>query len=165
MDISSQRLHSAPAEKPRRHLEQVFGRVLLRESASFDDAPDSVNALIFRKDAVASVATVARSAREQRFKVCTAAYIGWAGTPGEERVATPAFTRHQQAGRAFAAELLAPRTYLHSRAPKHGFTPDQVEIIAGELICPYETVVWQAHHAGIPLRGIELPPPQYPAII
>lgn len=155
----------ADRSNPRRNLEQVFGGILLRKSASFSEAPASVAALISRKNSVANIATVARSAREQRFKVCTAAYIGWAGMPGEDRVATSAFTRNQQASRAFAAELLAPRIYLENRAPKHGFTSDQIEDIAGELICPYETVVWQAHHAGIPLRGVELPPPQYPAIV
>jgi hypothetical protein len=155
----------ANSDSPRKHLEQVFGSILLRNSASFSEAPAGIAALVSRKDTVANIATVARSAREQRFKVCTAAYIGWAGVPGEDRVATPAFTRHQQASRAFAAELLAPRAYLQGRAPTRGFTSDQIEDIAGELICPYETVVWQAHHAEIPLRGVELPPPQYPAIV
>ena len=155
----------ADLDNPRKHLERVFGAILLRSSASFSAAPASVAALVSRKETVATIATVARSAREQQFKVCTAAYIGWAGVPGEDRVATPAFTRHQQAGRAFAAELLAPRAYLQNRAPRHGFTSDQIEDIAGELICPYETVLWQAHHAGIPLRGVDLPPPQYPEIV
>jgi hypothetical protein len=155
----------ADTESPRKHLEEVFGSILLRQSASFSEAPASIAALISRNDTLASIATVARSAREQRFKVCTAAYIGWAGISGEDRLATAAFTRHQQASRAFAAELLAPRNYLQGRAPTHGFTSDQIESIAGELICPNETVVWQAHHAGIPLRGVELPPPQYPTIV
>jgi hypothetical protein len=155
----------ADDDNPRKHLEQIFGSVLLRQSACFSEAPASVAALVSRKDTVASIATVARSAREQRFKVCTAAYIGWAGVPGEDRVATPAFTRHQQASRAFAAELLAPSVYLRRRAPQHGFTSDQIEDIAGELICPYEAVVWQAYRAGIPLRGMEPPAPQHPAIV
>jgi hypothetical protein len=152
-------------DRPKRDLEQLFGGILLAGSASFRQSPPAIKALITREDKLAKVATVARSAREQRFKACTAAYIAWAAIPGEDRAATPAFTRRQQAARAFAAELLAPRYYLQGRAPRHGFTPDQIEDIAGELICPYETVVWQAYHAGIPLRGIELPAPQNPEIV
>jgi hypothetical protein len=152
-------------DQPRRELERLLGEVLFAKSASFRQAPPSISALVAREDRVAKVATVARSAREQRFKACTAAYIAWASVPGEDRAATPAFTRRQQASRAFAAELIAPHEYLHERAPKHGFTSDQIEDIAGKLICPYETVVWQAYHAGIPLRGIELPMPQHVEIV
>ena len=155
----------AYGDNPRRHLERVFGGILLRNSASFSQAPASIAALVARNDTGANIATVARSAREQRFKVGAAAYISWAAAPGEDRVATPAFTRRQQASRAFAAELLAPRVYLQNRAPRHGFTPDQIEDVAGDLVCPYETVVWQAYHAGIPLRVVELPAPQFPAIV
>ncbi len=151
-------------DRPKRDLEQLFGGVLLAGSASFRQSPPAIKALITREDKLAKVATVARSAREQRFKACTAAYIAWAAIPGEDRAATPAFTRRQQAARAFAAELLAPR-YLQGQAPRHGFTPDQIEDIAGELICPYEAVVWQAYHAEIPLRGVELPAPQHPEIV
>lgn len=151
--------------QPRRHLEQLFGEIVLARSASFQRAPAIVSALIERHDKTARIATVARTAREQRFKACTAAYIAWASNPGEDRAVTPAFTRLQQAGRAFAAELLAPQQYLQGRAPSHGFTSDGIEQIAGDLVCPYETVVWQAFHARVPLRGIELPAPQHPMIV
>jgi hypothetical protein len=151
--------------RPRKHLEQLFGEILLANSASFRKSPPSVSALVARESSIARIATVARSAREQRFKACAAAYIAWGAIPGEDRATTPAFTRRQQASRAFAAELLAPREYLRGRAPPHGFTSDQIQDMAGELICPFETVVWQAHHAGIPLRGVGLPAPEHPAIV
>jgi len=150
---------------PRKHLEQIFGEILVAKSSTFQHAPHGIGALITRKDKTANIATVARTAREQRFKVCTAAYIAWAGLPGEDRAATPAFTGLQQAGRAFAAELLAPRDYLREVSPKHGLVSDDIEDIAGDLICPYETVLWQAYHASIPLRGIDLPAPQFPSIV
>jgi hypothetical protein len=152
-------------QNPRKHLEQLLGEVLLARRTSFRSAPPSVSALISREGGSARVATVARSAREQRFKACTAAYIAWAAKPGEDRAVTPAYTRRQQAGRAFAAELLAPQRYLQDRAPPHGFTSDNIERIAGDLVCPYETVMWQAFRAGVPLRGIELPAPQHLAIV
>jgi hypothetical protein len=151
-------------DSPRKYLEQLFGRLLLAKNASFQSAPASISALITRDNGTAKIATVARSAREQRFKACSAAYIAWEAGSGEDRASTPAFTRHQQASRAFAAELLAPREYLQSRAPKHGFTSDQIEDLAGELICPFETVARQAYHAKIPLRGVELPVLQQPSI-
>jgi hypothetical protein len=150
---------------PRKHLEDLLGEVLLAKSSSFATAPASISALIARQDDIATVATVARSAREQRFKACTAAYIAWAAKPGEDRAATAAFTRRQQASRSFAAELLAPRDYLRHRAPSHGFTSDNIHRIASDLVCPYETVLWQAFHAGVALRGIELPAPQQVAIV
>jgi hypothetical protein len=152
-------------DRPRTDLEQLFGEVLLAKNASFRRGPPSISALVVRDDRTANLATIARSAREQRFKVCAAAYIAWTSMPGQDRATTPAFTRRQQIARSFAAELLAPRYYLEGRAPKHGFTSDQIESIAGELICPYETVMWQAYHAGIPLRGIEIPAPQHPEIV
>lgn len=150
---------------PRKELERLFGEVLLSRRALFHKAPPSVNALLRRHDRTAQIGTIARTAREQRFKACAASYLAWDTPVGEERAATPAFTRRQQASRAFAAEMLAPREFLRDKAPQHGFTSDQIERIAGELICPYDTIVWQSVHANIPLRGIELPISQHPAIV
>jgi hypothetical protein len=151
--------------RPREELERVLGDILLARSAFRDDGPPSINVLVKRNDNIAYIGTVSRSAREQRFKACTGTYIAWTEVDGNERAATPAFTRRQQAARAFAAEILAPRAYLREIAPTHGFTSDQVEDIAGYLACPHVTVVWQALHAGIPLRGIPLPVQHQPAIV
>jgi len=147
-------------DDPRADLEWLFGDVLRAERATFAEAPSSISALISRNDHSARVATVARSAREQRFKTCAAAYIAWASSPGEDRLSTSAFTRQQQASRAFAAELLAPKAYIRRKAPRRGLTSDDIEMLAGQLICPFEAVFWQAYNAKIPLRGIDLPVPK-----
>jgi hypothetical protein len=76
---------------------------------------------------------------------------------GEDRASTDAMTRRQQASRAFAAEMLAPKEALLDRASKYGFDSDDIEDIASDFVCPFPTVMWQAHRAGIPLRGVELP--------
>jgi hypothetical protein len=140
---------------PRHELERVMGDVLIAKRSFRETGPPSINVLFKRENGGARVGTIARSAREQRFKACTAAYLAWMGQADTERAATPAFTRRQQAGRAFAAEMLAPQAHLRSQAPAHGFTWDQIEDIASKLVCPHETVAWQAYHAGIPLRGEE----------
>ena len=76
---------------------------------------------------------------------------------GDERAATDASTRRQQASRAFAAEMLAHRMALLERASSTGFDGEDIEQLASEFICPFEAVARQAYRAGIPLRGVELP--------
>jgi hypothetical protein len=150
--------------RPRRGLEDLLGEVLLAKSRVFEALPPSITTLMKRENGNVRVATAARSAREQRFKSCAAIYVAWSTDEGAQRATTTAFTRRQQAARSFAAEVLAPRAFLRGRASTHGFTADEIEALAGELICPNETIVWQAFNAGIPLRGVELHIPQ-PAMI
>jgi hypothetical protein len=144
--------------EPRRSLELALGDILPADRAMAQSGPWSLRALVLRTGDTARVGTVAGTAREQRFRACTAAYIAWTSQADESRAATPAITRRQQAGRAFAAELLAPREYLRGLALERpaGLTSDDIERIAGDLICPSEAVTWQAWRARIPLRGSTL---------
>jgi hypothetical protein len=125
-------------------------------SMTIGDA-EAVNALLHRSGSAAKIGTVAKSARQRRFRALAATYLAWTATDGEDRAATDATTRRQQASRAFAAEMVAPRQALVARADRHGFDDDDLIALAGEFVCPYETIKWQAHRAGIRLRGIELP--------
>lgn len=145
------------SEHPKKAVEEVLGRAAFPEGEVAGTGPNGLTAIVKRFENSARIATIAKSARQRRFRACTAIYMAWTSEAGEDRASTEAITRRQQAGRAFAAEMLAPKEELLDRAPRHGFDSDDLETIASDFVCPYPTVMWQAHRAGIPLRGVELP--------
>ena len=142
---------------PRRAVEELLGDAIFARGVAREDGPKSLTAITRRLESSALIATIARSARQRRFRACAATYLAWTSLPGEDRAATEAITRRQQASRAFAAEMLAPKDALLERANRSGFDSDDLEELASDFVCPYPTVMWQAHRAGIPLRGVELP--------
>ena len=148
---------TASIEKPRQAIDEIFGSAISREGEIGERGPDGVSALVQRFTTSAKIGTVARSARQRRFRACAATYIAWTAMDGDERAATDASTRRQQASRAFAAEMLAHRMALLERASSTGFDGEDIEQLASEFICPFEAVARQAYRAGIPLRGVELP--------
>lgn len=151
-------------ETPRRTVDELFGPAIFG-ARSTEEGPQALTGVARRLDHSARIALIAKSARQRRFRACSAGYIAWTSGPGEDRAATEAITRRQQASRAFAAEMLAPRDVLLEMAPRYGFDSDDLETIASDFICPYPTVMWQAHRAGIPLRGVELPFVDRPRIL
>ncbi len=153
------------SESPRRTLDELLGATIAAGGEIANRGPDSVTALVRRLDHSARIGTIARSARQRRFRACAGTYMAWTAGVGEDRAATEAFTRRQQASRAFAAEMLAPKDALIARAPRNGFDGDDLDEIASEFVCPYTTVMWQALRAGIALRGVELPPVQRPQVV
>jgi hypothetical protein len=144
-------------EPPRKAVEELLGAAAFPGGEVAAVGPNALTAVIRRLENSARIATVARSARQRRFRACAATYVAWTSVAGEDRASTEAITRRQQASRAFAAEMLAPKDALLDRAPRHGFDSDDLEDIASDFVCPYPTVMWQAHRAGIALRGVELP--------
>ncbi|WP_237481873.1 hypothetical protein [Lichenibacterium dinghuense] len=117
--------------------------------------PDRMTGLTHRTNGVAHIGTIAASARQRHFRACSAAYIAWCSDPGDLRAGTVALTRRQQASRAFAAEMVAPVSYLIERGGNSGFTEDDIEQEAGTLIAPHDTVMWQALRGGVPLLDVE----------
>ena len=101
------------------------------------------------------MAVPARSARQQRFRMCRTAYLAWRAGSESEFAATPADTWRQQASRAFAAELLAPAQLISQRYGKTGLNNHAVERLATEWLCPPQTIVHQAKNHGINVKGIE----------
>lgn len=148
-----------PTEDPRAAVDELLGGVIADGGELTQDGPAGVNALLHRSGSTAQIGPVAKSARQRRFRALAATYLAWTSTDGEDRAATEANTRRQQASRAFAAEMVAPRQALLARATRDGFDDDDLISLAGHFVCPYETIKWQAHRAGIRLRGIELPRP------
>jgi hypothetical protein len=145
------------SKQPKTAVLELLGNAVNRTNNLSDRGPASLTALIARQNGSAHIGAIAVSSRQQRFRACAGTYLAWIADAGEERASTIALTRHQQASRAFAAEMLAPQEVLRERARPHGFTADDIEAEASSLICPYETVLWQAVRAGIELRGDELP--------
>lgn len=145
-------------DDPRGTVSDLLGSIVADGGELDRDGPDGLSGIVQREGSVARIGTVARSARQRRFRACASAYMAWTAMDGEDRAATDALTRRQQASRAFAAEMLAPRPALLARAPRNGFDDDNLLELASDFICPYETVKWQSIRAGIPLRGIIIPP-------
>lgn len=148
-----------PTEDPRSAVDELLGSVIADGGELTRNGPSGVTALVHRSGSSARIGAVARSARQRRFRTLAATYLAWTATDGEDRAATEANTRRQQASRAFAAEMVAPRQALLARATRDGFDDDDLMSLAGEFVCPYDTIKWQAHRAGIQLRGVELPRP------
>ena len=87
--------------------------------------------------------------QRQKFAVARAAYFLWTGGPDDCRILTSAATRDQQAGRAFAAELLMPQSFLRIHA-KHGrIQRDTVTRIAEEAGVAPALANWQAKNHGL----------------
>lgn len=158
--VSAERLRAhtgLPLENPRQAINDLLGSVIADGNELSQQGPDGISALLRRDGFRAHIGTVAKRARQRRFRACAATYLAWTSRDGDEHAVTDALTRRQQASRSFAAEMLAPREALLARSSKNGFDGEDLEEIAGEFICPYETVMWQAVRAHIPLRGITLP--------
>jgi hypothetical protein len=109
-------------EKPKRAVAELLGGAVTSKTNLAKRGPGALTALVQRTDGAASVGAISISSRQQRFRACAAAYLAWVTDPGDERAGTVALTRRQQAGRAFAAEMVAPREALQEHAGPYGFT-------------------------------------------
>jgi hypothetical protein len=147
-------------KNPRKAVEELLGGVASKGSVLTEKGPAPMTGLIHRANGVAHIGTVARSARQRRFRACAATYIAWLSKSGDIRAGTVAFTRQQQASRAFAAEIVAPKQYLFERAGSVGLTEEDLEEEAGKLTAPYEAVLWQAWRAGVAPWDVEFRTPR-----
>jgi hypothetical protein len=141
---------------PRKSLKEFLGAAQFHNAALASKGPAQMTSLVERTNGSAHIGTVARSARQQHFRACAGAFIAWCSEVDELRAGTFALTRRQQASRAFAAEMVAPRAYLQDLGYDTGFTEEDIEDQAHYLIAPQETVKWQAWRAGVPLLGVDM---------
>lgn len=144
-----------PDNDPKRATAAILGDADSNAGVLTRRGPDRMTGLTHRTNGVAHIGTIASSARQRHFRACSAAYIAWCSDPGDLRAGTVALTRRQQASRAFAAELVAPVSYLVERGGTSGFTEEDIEQEAGTLIAPHDTVMWQAWRGGVPLLDVE----------
>ncbi len=152
VELLRQRL-SLPID-PRQAMRRLFDDP---ENADGDRFPDTTpNALegVARREGMEIRANVpARSVRQKRFRTCRATYLGWRVGSGTDIAITPAETWHQQASRAFAAELLAPAKLIQDRYGKTGLNSFAIERLASEWLCPPRIIVHQAKNHKIPVKG------------
>jgi len=143
---------------PRRLVDNLFGSAVRAGGhAVAGSHPRALEALATRRNGAMRAAIPATSAKLRRWGLCRAFYLTLKTADDDFSAVTTAATLDQQASRAFAAELLAPAALLEERAGADGLTPEAIETIAEESICPEAAVIWQAHNHGIPLRGVALP--------
>jgi hypothetical protein len=93
----------------------------VRGEARKNDEEKSITGAVLREESKMKVALLQETEGKRRFAAARAIFAAWSSeNPNEGRLLTSAVTRDQQANRAFAAELTAPRELLRSKA-KGGF--------------------------------------------
>jgi hypothetical protein len=113
-----------------------------------DNAADlaRVSAAFAREDEALSVALGEAREAQRRFTAARAAFLGWIEQSKVKRLVTGARTRDQQASRAFAAELLAPISYIRSRTGGEAISTYRIDEIADELNVSPAVVCYQAQN-------------------
>lgn len=89
--------------------------------------PSAVQGIAHRANGSMSAVVQAHYPAQRRFRIFHAIFVAWEAGSGEDRLVSPAKTRRHQAGRAFAAELLAPTEILRERTGGQRPTSAQVE--------------------------------------
>jgi hypothetical protein len=110
---------------------------------------------VVRDDQAAHVALLQKGEVQRRFAAARAAYTAWTGErKGDKRLMSLAVTRDQQASRAFAAELMAPFSYLRANAKRSRLSQDQVFELADNLNIGADVVQKQALNNGLQITPL-----------
>jgi hypothetical protein len=122
-----------------------------RSEAIRKDDEIVITGAVVREDLEMKVALLQSTEAKRRFAGARAIFSAWsAETPNEHRLLTSAVTRDQQANRAFAAEITAPRNLLRVKARKNGrLSQDEVFDLAADLRIGPDVVKKQALNNGI----------------
>ena len=123
----------------------------LQTSSSIQTIDESaVTGAVVRDDNVMKIGLLQQKETRRRFAGARAIFSAWSSEgPKETRLLTSAVTRDQQANRAFAAELTAPRSLIQSRAKGGRLSMSGVFDLASELQVSADVVAHQADNAGI----------------
>ncbi|OSI66358.1 hypothetical protein [Bradyrhizobium canariense] len=113
------------------------------------DEEISITGAVVREDSDMRVALLQETQPKRRFAAARAVFSGWSAEPHESRLLTSAVTRDQQANRAFAAELTAPKALLRKRASKNFLSQSAVYELADELMIGPDVVAKNAENNGI----------------
>ena len=89
----------------------------------------------------------------QRFLIARSLYHALVTTGSSQRLVTGAFSWDQKASRAFAAELLAPRSALADRISPSGADSAAIELLSREFKASIIVIEHQLENAGISLSG------------
>ncbi|MBC9883109.1 hypothetical protein G8O24_38105 [Bradyrhizobium sp. INPA01-394B] len=128
-----------------------------RQSSSSSAASDeaAVTGAVVRDNDVMRVGLLQQKETKRRFSGARAIFSAWTAEDlTESRLLTSAVTRDQQANRAFAAELTAPKALLQSRAKSGSLSQSAVFDLAAELQVSADVVAKQAHNNNIRVARI-----------
>jgi hypothetical protein len=123
----------------------------LQMSSSIQTTEESaITGAVVRDDSVMRIGLLQQKETRRRFAGARAIFSAWSSDGlTETRLLTSAVTRDQQANRAFAAELTAPKALIQSRAKSGRLSTSGVFDLAFELQVSADVVAHQADNAGI----------------
>jgi hypothetical protein len=106
--------------------------------------------IVQRDGKSARIALVQEKERHRRFAAARGIFAAWASEQQQEsRFLTPSVTRDQQANRAFAAEILAPYSYIRSQAKRGRISQNQIYELASDFNIGSDVVWKQAQNKGL----------------
>ena len=106
--------------------------------------------IVQRNDQAVRIALVQENERHRRFAAARGIFAAWASEQLQEsRFLTPSVTRDQQANRSFAAEILAPFSYIRSQAMRGRISQDRIFELASDLNIGSDVVWKQAQNKGL----------------
>jgi hypothetical protein len=111
--------------------------------------PDLIAGAVDRRESAMRFALVDNDVSHRRFAGARAAFLAWSGKRQSSRLLTDARTRDQQASRAFAAEILAPKSFIKSKAQNGVLTETRVYDLAEMLRVSPLVIENQAKNAGL----------------
>jgi hypothetical protein len=128
-----------------------FDRLSLDPNAGIEDwsegaAVSPISGGVTREDDDLRVALAGNNRAHRKFAAARAAFLAWTHGSKSSRLVTTAKTRDQQASRAFAAELLAPKKFLErklgDRTEVSAFTLDKIseEIGVAPTVVRYQAL-------------------------
>lgn len=121
-----------------------------RGEAVRNDDEISITGAVVREDLEMKVALLQATEVKRRFTGARAVFSAWsAENPNDSRLLTSAVTRDQQANRAFAAELTAPRALIRSKATKGQLGRSAIADLGDDLQIGADVIVKQALNNGI----------------
>jgi hypothetical protein len=119
-------------------------------SSARRDEEVTVTGAVVRNDEEMKIALLQKTESKRRFAGARAVFSAWSSEEkNESRLLTSAVTRDQQANRAFAAELTAPKALIRSKAKKGSLSQTAVFDLAAELQIGVDVVAKQALNNGI----------------
>jgi hypothetical protein len=115
----------------------------------------AITGAVVRDDNVMRIGLLQQKETKRRFAGARAIFSAWSSEgPTEPRLLTSAVTRDQQANRAFAAELTAPKALIKYRAKNGRLSMSGIFDLAAELQISADVVAKQAHNNGIRVEQI-----------
>jgi hypothetical protein len=121
-----------------------------RAGSTWTNDEIAITGAVVREETDMKVALLQPTESKRRFAAARAIFSGWsAELPNESRLLTSAVTRDQQANRAFAAELTAPRALIKKHAQRGRLSPSAIFELAADLQIGADVVSKQAVNNGV----------------